>query len=41
MARFPRIILSDQPHHVIQRGNNRQDIFLEDQDYEFYQAKIK
>lgn len=41
MARFPRIILSDQPHHVIQRGNNRQAIFLENQDYEFYLAKLK
>jgi hypothetical protein len=28
MARFSRIIHSDQPHYVIQRGNNRQDIFL-------------
>ncbi len=41
MARFPRIILADQPHHVIQRGNNRQAIFLENQDYEFYLEKLK
>lgn len=24
------------PHHIIQRGNNRQRIFLKEQDYEFY-----
>lgn len=41
MARLPRIILPNQPHHVIQRGNNRQAIFLEKQDYEFYLRKLK
>ena len=28
MARLPRLTLPGQPHHVIQRGNNRQAIFL-------------
>lgn len=41
MARFPRIILPNQPHHVIQRGNNRQAIFLAKQDYEFYLRKLR
>ncbi len=27
MARLPRFVLPGQPQHVIQRGNNRQDIF--------------
>jgi putative transposase len=27
MARLPRLTLPDHPHHVIQRGNNRQAIF--------------
>ena len=27
MARLPRLTLAGQPHHVIQRGNNRQPIF--------------
>ena len=27
MARLPRLTLPDYPHHVIQRGNNRQAIF--------------
>jgi putative transposase len=33
MARLPRLIVPNQPHHVIQRGNNRQHIFLDDEDY--------
>lgn len=32
MARLPRLILPDQPHHVILRGNNRQAIFFSDHD---------
>jgi len=36
MARSPRIAVSGYPHHVIQRGNNRQAIFLSDEDYKFY-----
>lgn len=33
MARLPRLIVPNQPHHVIQRGNDRQLIFREDEDY--------
>lgn len=33
MARLPRLVVPGQPHHVIQRGNNRQPIFLDDEDY--------
>lgn len=40
MARLLRIILPDQPHHIIQRGNNRQAIFLSNQDHEFYLEKL-
>ena len=36
MARSPRIALPGYPHHVIQRGNNRQSICLTDDDYKFY-----
>ena len=32
MSRVARIIGVDYPHHVIQRGNNRQTIFFDDQD---------
>jgi putative transposase len=34
MARLPRLTLPGYPHHVIQRGNNRQAIFVDAQDYE-------
>lgn len=34
MARLPRLTLPDYPHHIIQRGNNRQAIFATSSDYE-------
>ncbi len=33
MARLPRLTLPGYPHHVIQRGNNRQAIFATSADY--------
>jgi len=33
MARLPRLSLPDLPHHIIQRGNNRQPIFSAAADY--------
>ena len=35
MARLPRLTVPGYPHHVIQRGNNRQTIFREPADYEY------
>lgn len=40
MARLPRFILPGQPQHVIQRGNDRQNIFRSDEDYQFYLDKL-
>ena len=34
MARLPRLTLASHLHHVIQRGNNRQSIFVDRGDYE-------
>lgn len=34
MARLPRLTLPDHPHHVIQRGNNRQTVFTDGEDFE-------
>ena len=34
MARLPRLTLPGHLHHVIQRGNNRQPIFVDRADYE-------
>jgi len=36
MARLPRIILPGVPHYVTQRGNRRQRVFMEDDDYALY-----
>ena len=36
MARLPRVVVPSQPQHVIQRGNNREVIFVADEDYRFY-----
>ena len=36
MSRLPRIIVPGIPHHVTQRGNRRQRIFMEDDDYALY-----
>lgn len=36
MARLGRYFLADQPLHIIQRGNNREAIFFDDEDYERY-----
>ena len=46
MARAPRITIPTYPHHIIQRGNNRQAIFFAEDDYRFFleclrQAKLK
>lgn len=36
MARLPRVDAAGYPQHVIQRGNNRQAIFLDTLDYDRY-----
>ena len=41
MARLPRFVIPDQPQHVIVRGNNREPIFLADEDYQFYLEKLE
>ena len=40
MSRQPRFVLPGQPQHVIQRGNNRDVIFVSDEDYKFYLEKL-
>lgn len=36
MPRLGRIILPDYPHHIVQRGHNRQVVFAEVRDFERY-----
>lgn len=40
MARQSRFVLPGQPQHIIQRGNNRDVIFVCDGDYQFYLEKL-
>ena len=41
MTRLARVILPEYPHHIIQRGNRRQDVFFCDDDYQFYLDLLK
>ena len=39
-ATLTRFVLSGHPQHLIQRGNNRQEIFCSDENYRFYLEKL-
>jgi putative transposase len=41
MARLPRFVLPGYPQHVIQRGNNRQTILRDEEDYWFLWSKLR
>ncbi len=32
MAHMPRIVVPQYPHHIVQRGNRRMDVFFTDED---------
>ena len=36
MSRMARVVLPDHPHHVVQRGHNRQVVFAAGRDYQRY-----
>ena len=36
MPRIARVCAIKYPHHITQRGNNRETVFFEDEDREFY-----
>lgn len=40
MSRMARVVVPDYPHHVVQRGNRRQDVFFDDGDYRRYVALL-
>jgi putative transposase len=40
MPRTARIVIPDIPHHVIQRGNRRQDVFFTEEDNKRYLALL-
>lgn len=41
MPRRPRIVIPNCPHHITQRGNNRQDVFFSDSDRALYLTLLK
>lgn len=41
MARLPRLSVPGYPHHVIQRGNNRQAIFVSDTDRQMFLGLLR
>ena len=41
MSRQARVVAEAVPHHATQRGNNRQDIFLTDDDRRFDLAILR
>jgi putative transposase len=41
MPRMARVVAVGVPHHVTQRGNNRQDVFLQDEDRRFYLETLR
>ncbi len=40
MPRMGRIVLPNYPHHVVQRGHNRQVVFADDTDYRRYLSDL-
>jgi len=40
MARIARVVVPDLPHHVTQRGNRREHVFFEADDYRLYRRLI-
>lgn len=41
MPRIARVCAVDYPHHITQRGNNRADVFFDDEDRRFYLDTLK
>ena len=41
MPRTARIVIPNVPHHITQRGNNRQDVFFVDDDRRVYLSLLK
>ena len=36
MPRIGRVVAPHMPHHVVQRGHNRNAVFVDDGDYAYY-----
>lgn len=40
MARIARVVVPGLPHHVTQRGNRREPVFFEADDYHLYRQLV-
>jgi putative transposase len=40
MARIARVVVPDLPHHVTQRGNRREPVFFDADDYRLYHQLV-
>ena len=41
MPRKARVVVPNTPHHIIQRGHNKQVVFVERQDYHYYLQNLR
>jgi putative transposase len=41
VSRIARVVIPGIPHHIVQRGNRRQDVFFGDRDRQFYMHLLK
>ena len=41
MPRTARVVLTNTPHHIVQRGHNRQVVFVCDDDYQYYLENLR
>lgn len=41
MPRTGRLVITGYPHHVIQRGHNRQEVFTAEEDYLYYLENLR
>ena len=41
MPRSGRVVLPSYPHHIVQRGHNRQVVFSDEGDYEYFLASLR
>ena len=41
MPRLGRVVLPNYPHHVVQRGHNRQVVYAEEADYRYYLGTLE
>ena len=41
MPRAAKVVIPNYPHHIIQRGHNREVVFAADEDYHYYLENLK